>query len=97
MTLARKFISSKTYAVLGDDGFWNVIADMAELRQVGDNQAETRTMAIRSIDKDLQRAIATANNSLQRKFVELGYDLFNIPKEEDGKYFPYQIEDIKAT
>lgn len=96
MAERTKFMCTKTLATLVD-GFWEVIADMTSSEQVGDELPDTRTIAIRSIDKNLERAVRTANHALQARFVQLEYNLYNIPKEQDGKYFPYPIKDIQAT
>lgn len=92
-----KFITKKTVAVLGEDGFWTVIADLVAGEKEGDEPFDTRTIACKAIGKDLEGAVKTAYKGLDAQFADLDHNLFNLPKEKDGKYFPYPLKDNETS
>jgi hypothetical protein len=92
MDKETQFLSNKTVATLGEDDFWTVICDVTAGQKEGEEPYDTRTISTKAIGKDLVKAIETASIALSEKFKELDFNLFNLEKEKDGKYFPYPLE-----
>ena len=87
-----QFTSSKTIATAGEDGNWTVVGDVTSGKTLEDGTIDTRTISSMAYDTDLDKAFDVVSRSLQAKFKDLNSNLFNLPKELDGKYIPHPLE-----
>lgn len=91
-------LTTRTVATEMSDGFWEVISQIIMgRRQNPEDEFETRTIAAKAIDRDINNGVQVAYRSVNSIFAELDHDLFNLPKEQDGKYFADPLKDIENT
>lgn len=91
------FFGSSTKAELMEDGYWKVVCDMQEAFKNPDtNEWDSRCISAMSLDKIKERAYETAYNSVVRKFEQLEYNLFKLPKEESTSGNENPVKDYQA-
>jgi hypothetical protein len=95
---SQNMLVTKSIATLGDDNIWEVTGDMIASHKEGDDGSWlTRTISVKSFDKDVERAVSVVQEALNKKFQALSYDLFNLTEEDDGHYIPYPADYNQAT
>jgi len=95
--MVKTFFGSTALSELTEDGFWKVTCDMEEaLKGETGTPWDSRRISVMSIDRDRERAYKTASEAVTKKFEQLKYNLFTLPKEESANGYPNPVKDYKA-
>jgi hypothetical protein len=94
--LEKVFFAQTSLAELGEDGYWRVTSDVEQAFLPLNGEWDCRRISVMSIDKVSERAYKTASEAVNRKFEQLEFNLFNLPKEESTNGYENPVNDYKA-